>query len=200
MSTDSDSDVIRYSAENPAVFGELYERHAAPIHRYAVRRVGASAADDVLSDTFLVAFERRSHFDLAWADARPWLFGIATNLIRKHHREEKRELRAVMSSTIDLPVDDTAAVGQRVDAERAVRGIGQALRKLPARDRDVLLLFAWGGLSYEEIAHATGAPIGTVRSRLNRARTTLRIATTSGAQASPKEMNYGRVDASTQNS
>jgi len=200
MSTDSDIDLIRYSAENPAVFGELYERHASPIHRYAVRRVGASAADDVLSDTFLVAFERRASFDLAWADARPWLFGIATNLIRKHHREEKRELKAVMSSNVDLPVDDTAAVGQRVDAERAVRGIGQALRKLPARDRDVLLLFAWGGLSYEEIARATGAPIGTVRSRLNRARTTLRIATTSGAQASPKEMNHGRVDTSPQNS
>ncbi|MCB5273210.1 ECF RNA polymerase sigma factor SigL [Arthrobacter sp. SO5] len=82
MSTDND--IIRRSRDSPAVFGDLYDRHASVIYRYAARRAGDFAADDVTSETFLVAGEKLETYDLDRDDARPWLFGIATNLLRRH--------------------------------------------------------------------------------------------------------------------
>lgn len=190
----SDSEVIRRSLETPAEFGELFVRHATVLHRYAIRRVGGTAADDVLSDTFLVAFERRDKFDPLWTDARPWLFGIATNLIRKHHHDETRALKALLAAPREIgPTDEDVAIGRRLDAERSVAALSKVLRRMPARDRDTLLLFAWAGLSYEEIAQATNTIVGTVRSRLNRAKRTLREATTTGAIAPELEVPDGRV-------
>ncbi|MEO6115645.1 MAG: sigma-70 family RNA polymerase sigma factor, partial [Pseudolysinimonas sp.] len=94
MSTDSE--IIRRSQETPAAFAELYDRHAVAIHRYASRRLG-EAADDVMSETFLVAFERRAAFDPAIEDARPWLYGIATTLLKKHRRQEARAWRGLVA-------------------------------------------------------------------------------------------------------
>lgn len=97
MSTDSD--IIVRSRDSPAAFGDLYDRHASVIYRYAARRAGDFVADDVTSETFLVAFERMDTFDHGRGDARPWLFGIATNLLRRHHRAEARTLKALAKAS-----------------------------------------------------------------------------------------------------
>jgi RNA polymerase sigma-70 factor (ECF subfamily) len=182
----SDSDIIRRSRDTPAAFAELYDRHAATIHRYAARRAGSTTADDIMSETFLVAFERRESFDLERDDARPWLYGIATTLLHKHARLEARAWKGMVADgAAALNHDAIEAVGSRIDAEVAVRTMASAIRRMPARDRDALLLYAWGDLDYEGIAQALDIPVGTVRSRLNRARRTLRA--TAGRRSTPTE-------------
>ncbi|MEF2978007.1 RNA polymerase sigma factor [Subtercola sp. YIM 133946] len=178
MSTDAE--IIERSLTAPAAFGQLYERHARAVHRYASRRVGPDAADDVMSETFLVAFDRRRRFDPVWADARPWLLGIATNLLKAHRRVEARLWNATLAEAARDVVDGGEhPVGRsddRMDAARAVEALVPALTRMRAGDRDALLLHAWGDLDYAQIAQALGVPIGTVRSRLNRARLQLRTA------------------------
>lgn len=187
MSTDSE--IIRRSQETPAAFAELYDRHAIAINRYASRRIGA-AADDVMSETFLVAFERRAAFDLASEDARPWLYGIATTLLKKHRRQEARAWRGLVAGGAAERVVEADSPDDRLDAELGIRRLAAAIRRMPARDRDALLLYAWGDLGYEGVAQALDVPIGTVRSRLNRARRQLRQA--SGRDASAEEVDHGR--------
>jgi RNA polymerase sigma factor (sigma-70 family) len=194
----SDSDIIRRSRENPAAFGELYDRHAATIHRYAARRAGATTADDIMSETFLVAFERRGDFELEREDAKPWLYGIATTLLRKHARLESRAWKGIVAAgAAALDHDAIEAMASRVDAELAVKALGAAIRRMPARDRDALLLYAWGDLDYEGIGQALAIPIGTVRSRLNRARRTLR-ADTGLHRTLAEEVEHGRLDPASQ--
>jgi RNA polymerase sigma factor (sigma-70 family) len=173
----SDAQLIERSATCPEDFALIFDRHAASIHGYLRRRIGIPAADDLLAETFLVAFERRARYDLAVADARPWLFGIATNLMRRFARGEARAYRALARTGVDqvaLSIEDEV-VG-RVDADAARRGLAAALAKLSRGDRDAILLYAWAELSYEQIADALGIPAGTVRSRLHRARRQLRAA------------------------
>ncbi len=175
----TDSSLIARSMREPSAFGELFHRYAARVHRYAARRAGDAVADDVTSETFLIAFERRERFDLSHEDARPWLFGIATNLIHRHRIAEARTLRSIERAGVEPPPRSEADRADAViDAHFEVRRLAKALRKLPAADRDCLLLFAWEDLSYEQIAEAMSIPVGTVRSRLNRARRILRVAPT----------------------
>lgn len=171
MSTDSE--IIRRSVDAPSAFAELFERHARVIGAFAARRVGPDAADDVLSETMLVAFRRRRDFDLAWDSAKPWLLGIASRVIKKHRADEARQWRSFEASVSrGEHVSDGAidAAGERTDASAAVRALAPRIAALPARDRETLLLYAWGDLTYDEIAVALGVPVGTVRSRLNRVR------------------------------
>jgi len=173
----TDSDIIRSSALEPARFGELFDRHARMIFRYAASRTNSEIANDLVADTFLIAFERREQFDHSWSAAAPWLLGIATNLIRKHRAAEHKSFRAM--ERISDPLAGAAAMSdaaERAEASVAIKRMARAIRALSADDRDTLLLFAWADLSYEEIALAMDVPIGTVRSRLNRARRTLRTA------------------------
>ncbi|MDP5226846.1 MULTISPECIES: RNA polymerase sigma factor [Arthrobacter] len=173
MSTDSE--IILRARDRPAAFAELYDRHAAVVHRYVARRAGQSAAEDVTSETFLVAFERLDSYDVRRPDARPWLLGIATNLLKKHHRAEAKILKAAARAAAPETVDDDAdLVTARVDAFAATGKIARTLRGMASVDRDTLLLYAWADLSYEDIAQAMNVPIGTVRSRLNRARKILK--------------------------
>ncbi|MEV6107452.1 sigma-70 family RNA polymerase sigma factor [Streptomyces sp. NPDC051940] len=162
---------MRASLEHPEVFARLYDRHAAVIHRYAARRLGAEAADDVTAETFLIAFRTRSRFDAARGTARPWLFGIAGNLIGKQRRSEVRALRALARTGRD-PVAESWSdrADERLSAQAVQKELAGALARLSAGDREVLLLIAWAELSYQETAEALGIPVGTVRSRLNRAR------------------------------
>ncbi len=175
MPVGSDADVIELSRREPEQFAVLFRRHAPQIQRYVLRRLGPDAADDVVAETFLLAFRQRDRYDLARLDARPWLYGIATNLIGRHRRAEIRQYRALARTGCD-PVTEpfTDRVDDRVSAGAAGRRLAAALARLPAAHRDTLLLVAWGDLSYEEVAAALGVPVGTVRSRLSRARTTLR--------------------------
>ena len=174
----TDAQVIAISLHEPAEFAEVYNRHAAVIHRYLLRRLGAEVAEDLTADTFTAAFRSRSRFDATQAaTARPWLYGIASNLAARHRRHEVRGLRALARTGID-PVAHSwvEQADQRLVAQASNRPLAQALADLSAGDRDVLLLVAWADLTYAEVAQALQLPVGTVRSRLNRARRKVRAA------------------------
>ncbi len=175
-----DAAIIEWSASDPQAFAILYDRHAAPLHRYVARRLGEGVADDIVADTFLAAFGNRARFDpRASSDARPWLYGIAANLIGKHTRSEVRMLRAYARTGADPVLTQQATfedASSRVDSAIATRDLARALATLAKGDREVLLLIAWADLSYAEVATALGIPVGTVRSRLNRARIRVRAA------------------------
>lgn len=161
----------------------LFDRYADDIHGYVSRRLGVEVADDLMAEAFAVAFQRRRRYDVSWPQARPWLYGIATKLISEHRRAEARRFRALSRAALIVrdeesndgePVADRVAA--RVTAESARGVLAGALAKLPPRYRDVLLVIAWGDLDYVEAAEALGVPVGTVRSRLHRARSRLREA------------------------
>ena len=174
----TDAEVIAASADAPAAFGTVFDRHAATVFRFLVRRVGRDAADPLLGDVFRIAFERRASFDTGYASARPWLYGIATNVLAKHRRTEARRLRATAELAATRAVgarDDSADdVAAALDAARLWPTVADAIAALPDGERDALLLYVWENLSYDEIATALDIPVGTVRSRLNRARGRLR--------------------------
>ncbi|MFD9393396.1 RNA polymerase sigma factor [Streptomyces sp. NPDC060000] len=174
---DEDASVIARSLTRPELFGEVYHRYAAVIHRYAARRLGEDAAEDLTAETFLTAFRTRGRYDVSRASARPWLYGIAANLIGKQRRAEVRALRALARTGHD-PVADSWAdrSDSRVTAQAAQGRLAGALAGLSRGDRDVLLLVAWADLGYQEVAEALSIPVGTVRSRLNRARRKVRLA------------------------
>ncbi|HET6739030.1 MAG TPA: sigma-70 family RNA polymerase sigma factor [Kribbella sp.] len=161
-------------------FAVLFDLHAPAIHRYIARRLGTAEADDLVGQTFLIAFERRDRFQGPPSGALPWLYGIATNLIRRRRRDEIRQYRAYSRSdpgTASAGADTLSTeVVDRVDAETTSRALAGVLAGLRQTDRDVLLLYAWEDLSYPEIAAALKIPAGTVASRLHRARRVLRAA------------------------
>ncbi|MFG1956532.1 RNA polymerase sigma factor [Nonomuraea sp. NPDC049028] len=157
------------------VFGAVFDACFSDIHGYVAQRLGADHAEDVVSDTFLIAFRKRAQYDPARATVRAWLFGIATKLIGKHRRLEARTLRALgrYGPDRDAPGHEDR-VTARVSAQSLQPNLASALAALDQRDRDVILLVALAGLSHEEIATALGIPYGTVGSRLSRARKKLR--------------------------
>jgi RNA polymerase sigma-70 factor (ECF subfamily) len=173
----SDAELMARSADEPESFAVLFDRHATAVHRYLGRRVG-ELADDLLSETFLIAFRRRAAWRAMHLEVRPWLFGIATNVLRGHVRAEQRRYRALarLATEPEHRPDDPGDAADRLDAEALRGALADALAGLKTRDRDVLLLFAWGQLGYEEIAAVLDVPVGTVRSRLNRARRQTRAA------------------------
>jgi RNA polymerase sigma factor (sigma-70 family) len=172
-----DAEIIAGSRFEPELFALLFRRHATGIGRYAARRLGPGPAEDIVAETFLVAFRRRDSYDPNRYDARPWLYGIAGNLIRRHHRDEVRQLRALARTGVDLAVESfTDQADARLAASAASRAVAAAIADLDADQRDVLLLITWAGLTYDQTAEALGIPEGTVRSRMNRARTRLRAA------------------------
>jgi RNA polymerase sigma-70 factor (ECF subfamily) len=167
----SDVAVIEESLGTPERFGEIYRKYFSPIYAYVAGRLGPDAAEDVVAEVFLAAFRARRNFDAALGQVRPWLYGIATNVLARHSREESRRYR-----TLAKMGGEVAAGGHedRVAERLAAAGHGarlaDALAGLPARDRDVLLLVAIGQLSYAEVAVALSIPEGTVGSRLYRVR------------------------------
>ena len=158
--------------DRAGLYSELFERHAQAIHGYCLRRTAdAAVAEDLTSIVFLEAWRRRDDVDLATREALPWLYGVATNVLRNQRRSQRRH-RAAMARLGPLPdtpdnSDDTAA---RIDAERAARDLLPALKKLPRREREVLALCWFTDLTYAEVADALAIPIGTVRSRAARGR------------------------------
>ncbi|TDC07128.1 RNA polymerase sigma factor [Nonomuraea longispora] len=167
----NDSSIIEASLSTPECFAVLFDRHAAVLHRYAVRRLGPEHAEDMLAEAFTRAFATRHRYEFGRSEALPWLYGIITNVIGLHRRAEARAYRA-LARTGEDPV--VAAFDERVAAQVSASATRQrlaaALAGLGRGERDVLLLIAWGDLTYEETARALRVPIGTVRSRLSRAR------------------------------
>ncbi|TMR07946.1 RNA polymerase sigma factor [Nonomuraea turkmeniaca] len=169
-----DATLIESSLNEPEVFAVLFDRHAPQLHRYVTRRLGSSEAEDVVADTFLAAFQRRGHYDRGRPDARPWLYGIASNLIGKRRRAETNLYRAYIRSGVHPAEIPGGQVENGINTLAVNRPLAQALLRLTRADRDVLLLVAWAELSYQEVADALSIPLGTVASRLNRARLQIR--------------------------
>ncbi|GIG62254.1 DNA-directed RNA polymerase sigma-70 factor [Longispora fulva] len=173
----TDAQMIEVSLHDSEHFAALYDRHADQLYRYAYRRVGPGVVEDIVADTFVAAFRRRDSYDLTCPDARAWLFGILTREIARHLRREKARYRAMARAFTTAEEEDPALRVVADVAATALRGeLAAALARLSAGDRHVLLLIAWGDLTYEETARALDIPIGTVRSRLNRARRRVRYA------------------------
>jgi RNA polymerase sigma factor (sigma-70 family) len=170
-----DAAVIESSWREPERFAVLFDRHAPHIHRYVARRAGRQVADDLVAETFLAAFAKRDRYDLSHSDARPWLYGIATNLVGQHRRDEVRQYRIRQAAADEPEVPGHAErVAADVTAQAMRTLLAEALAALSAGDRDVLLLIAWEQLTYQEVSRALAIPVGTVQSRLHRARTKIR--------------------------
>ncbi len=164
------------SGDPATVFAVLFDTHAPGLHRYLSRRVGP-VADDLVAETFLAGLAGRDGYDPAKADPRAWLYGIATNLLRRHFRQELRGLAATAKAAAALTrseSDPADAVAGQVDAQARIARLASGIAALTQDDRDVLLLTAWAGLDSTEVAQALGIPVGTVRSRLHRVRRQLR--------------------------
>jgi RNA polymerase sigma factor (sigma-70 family) len=171
----SDAELLARAGDEPELLGVLFDRHFATMHRYLERRVGSDDADDLAPEVFRVAFEHRHRFRALHDSALPWLYGIATNLMLKRWRGERRRLRALARFDAAAEREPSAPEGAEDRLARASRAqLLRALAALPRGERDVILLVAWEDLSYDEVATALAIPVGTVRSRLNRARRKLR--------------------------
>lgn len=172
----SDAQLLARAGNEPELFGVLFDRHFTTIHGYLERRIGAEGADELAGEVFRIAFQQRRRFRPLHESALPWLYGLATNLMLKRWRGERRRLRALarLEARSERGIAALEGTEERVDARSARAVLLDALASLPEGDRDVVVLVAWEELSYEEVSAALAIPIGTVRSRLNRARRRLR--------------------------
>jgi RNA polymerase sigma-70 factor, ECF subfamily len=172
----SDADLWERSQSGEIdAFGLLFERHAKKIYNYCFRRIGDQAtAHDLLSIVFLEAWRRKDK-DLPEDKVLPWLYGIATHVVR-HQRRSERRFAAAMSRlpTSEAEPDFTGDADERLDYERQAKHAIGLLRALPDREQDAFVLCEGMELTYEDVAVALGVPVGTVRSRLSRARARLR--------------------------
>jgi RNA polymerase sigma factor (sigma-70 family) len=174
---ESDAALIGRSCSRPQAFAGIFDRHADELYRYVVGRIGAHAAADVVAEVFVVAFRHRDRYDRDRPDARPWLYGIATRLVASHRREERRRLRALARIAAPGAVEGFEEhATDRVMAQQLHPRLAGALRRLSAEDHDLLLLVAWGELTYQQAGQVLGIPMGTVASRLHRIRRKLRSA------------------------
>jgi RNA polymerase sigma factor (sigma-70 family) len=158
-------------------FADVYERHFTEIHRYIAGRLGRDVADDIAADTFVIALRKRDGFDASRGTVRAWLYGIATNLVARQQRAERRRYHALArAGARDLADGHEERVVSWVAAEGHQPRLAAALARLSREERDVLLLVALADFSHEEISQALGIPYGTVGSRLSRARKKVRTA------------------------
>jgi RNA polymerase sigma factor (sigma-70 family) len=154
-------------------FAALYERHARKIYNFLFRRLADwSEAEDLTAVVFLEAFRRRADAVLVESDLAPWLYGVATNVLRNRRRAQWR-YRRVLAQLAAEPRSAAPDPHDRVEAAEQMRSVLERVRKLPRSQQDVVALCVWSGLSYEKAAAALGVPVGTVRSRLARARASL---------------------------
>lgn len=182
-SSPSDADIVRASIRDPSRFGEIFDRYADGILRYAGARLGRDLAEDVTAETFLAAFRARGRYDLSRGSARPWLYGIAIRQIGKHSRAERRYRQALIRAQAETVTADFGdRVADRVTAEQLRPRLAAVLSGLSRQDRELLLLVAWTDLTYEESAQALGVTVSAVKSRLHRIRARTRQAL---GQASP---------------
>ncbi len=148
-------------------FDAVFEAEFAPLYSYLRRRVGPDLAEELASATFGTAYAKWDRFDQT-RPVRPWIYGIAANLVRHHWRDERRMLRAYERTGVDPVFDPEDESINRLDASAQHRLIAAALADLRPQEREILLLHAWAELSDREIAAALSLPVGTVKSRLHR--------------------------------
>jgi RNA polymerase sigma factor (sigma-70 family) len=179
-----DAAIIKRSWREPECFAAIFDRYYRQIHGFAAQRLDRSLADDVAAETFLIAFDQRESYDLSRSDARPWLYGIAANLIARHRRAEARQYRALARARTDVVSEGPAdRLATRLDAQANRARLMAALAGVSSVNRDVLLLVAWAELTCEEAAEALGITAATARVRLHRARKKVRAVL---EQADPK--------------
>jgi RNA polymerase sigma factor (sigma-70 family) len=192
MSMDDSAERLRERARagDADAFGELFDSCAKAVYNHAFRLVGDwSAAEDVMAQTFLEAWRSRERIASGGGSLRPWLLGIATNLARGHRRASRRQVAALlrMAPPPDTPDFSDEVTGRLDDADR-IAALHQSLHRLHPDEFEVLALCAWSDLSYAEAAEALGVPVGTVRSRLSRARAKLLKATERELRKSSREL------------
>jgi RNA polymerase sigma factor (sigma-70 family) len=160
----------------PLNAARLFEDHGQALFAYAARRLDSALAEDIVAETFRSAIEGASRFDHALGNERAWLFGIASNLMRRHWRTEQRRLAALVRSH-GYPIgytDDFEVIDCKVDLRNRMQRLSDRVGELPPEDRDLLVLIAWEGFSNRDAAAVLGIPAGTVGSRLHRIRSALR--------------------------
>jgi RNA polymerase sigma factor (sigma-70 family) len=165
----SDAELLAASLDDPESFRALFERHYRTVWSFLAWRFGRAAADDVCAETFATAFAERGRYDQNRPDARPWLLGIAVNHGRRHVRRERKKLERLATTVSSTPSGPSVGLDPRGK-------LAKGLLALDGRDSEPLLLLALADLSYTQIAEALGIPEGTVRSRINRARSQLKEA------------------------
>jgi RNA polymerase sigma-70 factor (ECF subfamily) len=174
--TATDAEVIAQSRGDPEAFAEIFDRHFELIFAYCDRRVSDGRSEDMAGEVFYRAFATRENYDLHRPDSLPWLIGIASHLVVDHLRAARLETaayqRLVMAGVPEQELD--SQVGTVIDAHRELGTVIEWLSRLPPGEAETLLLFVWEELSYQEISASLGIPVGTVRSRINRARRRLR--------------------------
>lgn len=159
-------------------FRVLYVETVDAIFGFLSRNVGPDLAEELTAQTFCEAWASRASFDTTRGSFRSWVFGIATHLMARHWRSESRRLRAfARHGTAAEDPDGVESVSSRIDAQRTMPALADALARMRVEDRSIVLLWATEELSYAEIADALAIPVGTVRSRLSRARQRLAAAT-----------------------
>jgi RNA polymerase sigma factor (sigma-70 family) len=169
----TDAEVLALSLTEPRAFMAVFDRHFAAIARYLGRRLSWSVAEELTAEVFATAFANRSRYDCRRRDALPWLYGITANVLRAHARSEQRQLELLVRTALDPDAAEIEPGGLGSALEPA---LAAGLLRLSIDEREVLLLVAWADLSYEQIGEALAIPVGTVKSRLNRARAALRVA------------------------
>jgi RNA polymerase sigma factor (sigma-70 family) len=185
----------RARAGDAEAFGTLFERHAMAVYRLCFWRTGdVTLAEDLSSAVFLETWRHKAKVAVVNDSILPWLFGVASNLVRNQRRATRRR-EAALRRLPPLPVEPDVAneVAGRVDAETTMRAVLAVVHQLPERDQEVLALCGWAGCTYEEAARSFGVPVGTVRSRLARARARLGrlLAEPDGADSSKASFGVG---------
>ncbi|QLH24235.1 RNA polymerase sigma factor [Streptomyces sp. Rer75] len=177
MTTDTRT---RVRAGDPDAFAELFDTYARAVYNHAFRLTADwSVAEDVMSATFLEAWRRHASVEAEGGSLRPWLLGIATNVARSHCRGNRRYRAAAAAAAEVGPAaqripDHAEETAGRVDDRRRINATLTALASLKRAEREVLVLCLWEGMEYADVARTLAIPLGTVRSRLSRARTKLR--------------------------
>jgi RNA polymerase sigma factor (sigma-70 family) len=167
----SDAELIgRSLAGDGQAFMEVIARHEVAVGAYLARRAGREAAEDLLGDVWVAAFESRKTYDRSFAEARPWLYGVALNRLRRYWRSRPAEDLVPDVTSLAAGWDPWPAVDARVDTQAVLRS---ALAKLKSEEREVLTLVAWEDLTVADAARALGLPAGTARRLLHQARMAL---------------------------
>ena len=168
---ESDAEIVLRSTDGDAkAFGELFWRHNGAVHGYLARRAGRDVAVDLVAEVWLRAFRNRTSFDCTYEDARPWLYGIARNVLHAHWRSATRS-SSPLPVVISEPWPD---FDEHLDNVERRERLSSALELLSNEEREVLLLVAWEHMSAVSIALMLDVPASPVRNRLHRARNVMR--------------------------
>jgi RNA polymerase sigma factor (sigma-70 family) len=165
--------IARSLGGDQEAFVEVVRRHEAAVGAYLARRAGRERAEDLLGDVWVAALASRAKYDRSFPDARPWLFGVAHNTLRRHWRSRPAEEPVADVTGLAAGWDPWTAVDHRVDVESVLR---HALAQLPPAQREILTLVAWEDLTVADAGRALGMPPGTARRYLHEARMALRSA------------------------